>query len=83
MGENRCLLGRIVGISLWFRFLMIPGLGPLLVAGPLVSWMVGALEGAAIAGGLSALGAALYSINIPKDSILQYETALKIGKFIL
>ena len=34
-------------------------------------------------GGLSALGAALYSIGIPKDSILQYETQVKNGKLLL
>ena len=45
--------------------------------------MVGALEGAVVVGGLSALGAALYSIGIPKDSILKYETALKAGKYII
>jgi hypothetical protein len=58
-------------------------LGPLLVAGPLVTWIVGALEGAAVVGGLSAIGAGLYSVGIPKDSILRYETALKAGKFVL
>ena len=34
-------------------------------------------------GGLSALGAALYSIGIPRDSIVEYETALKSDKFLL
>ena len=58
-------------------------MGPILVAGPLVSWIVGALEGAVVVGGLSALGAALYSLGLPKDSVLQYETALKAGKFVL
>jgi hypothetical protein len=58
-------------------------LGPILVAGPLVSWIVGALEGAIVVGGLSAIGVGLYSPGIPKDSILCYETALKIGKFVL
>jgi hypothetical protein len=53
------------------------------VAGPLVSWIVGALEGAVLVGGLSAVGAGLYSLGIPKNSILQYETALKTGKFVL
>jgi hypothetical protein len=33
--------------------------------------------GRTLAGGLSALGAALYGIGIPKDSIMWYETALK------
>lgn len=64
-------------------FFLVPGVGPLLVAGPLVAWIVGVLEGAAVVGGLSALGAALASIGIPKDSILQYEASLKAGKFLL
>jgi hypothetical protein len=41
------------------------------------------LEGAIVVGGLSAIGAGLYSLGIPKDSILQYETAIKAGKFVL
>jgi hypothetical protein len=32
-----------------------------MVFGPLVSWIIGALEGAVVVGGLSALGAGLYS----------------------
>jgi hypothetical protein len=34
-------------------------------------------------GGLSALGAGLYSIGIPKDSVVRYEAALKSDKFLL
>jgi uncharacterized membrane protein len=64
-------------------FFWIPGLGPLLVAGPLVTWIVGAMGEAAVVGGLSALGAGLYSLGIPKDSILRYETAIKNGSFVL
>jgi hypothetical protein len=55
----------------------------LLIAGPLVGWLVGALESAVVVGGLSALGAGLYGLGIPKDSILQYETALKSDKFVV
>jgi len=62
---------------------LIPGIGPLVVARPLVGWIVGALEGAVVVGGLSAIGAGLYSLGIPKDSILKYETALKSEKFVL
>ena len=64
-------------------FFAIPGLGPVLVAGPLVAWIVGALEGAAVVGGLSALGAGLSRMGIPKDSVVQYELALKTDKFLL
>jgi hypothetical protein len=41
------------------------------------------LEGAAVVGGVSALGAGLYSIGIPKDSVVQYELAVKTDKFLL
>jgi hypothetical protein len=41
------------------------------------------LEGAAVVGGVSALGAGLYSMGIPKDSIVRYETALKTDQFLL
>ena len=54
-----------------------------MVFGPLVSWIVGALENAAVVGGLSALGAGLFSIGLPKDSIVEYETALKAAKFLI
>jgi uncharacterized membrane protein len=64
-------------------YFMVPGIGPLLVAGPLVVWIVGVLEGAAIVGGVSALGAALASIGIPKNSVVQYEAEVKNGKLLL
>ena len=71
--------GLLFGSALFF----IPGIGPLVVFGPLVSWIVGALEGAVVVGGLGALAAALYSIGIPKDSVMKYETAIKSAKFLV
>lgn len=62
---------------------MIPGLGPILAAGPVVAWIVAGLEGAVEVGALGALGAGLYSMGIPKDSIVKYETALKTDQFLL
>jgi hypothetical protein len=61
----------------------IPGLGPILVAGPLVGWIIAGLEGAVVLGGVSAIGAGLVSIGIPKDSVLKYDVALKTDKFLL
>jgi hypothetical protein len=49
----------------------------------LVGWIVSALEGAVLVGGLSAVGAGLASIGIPKDSIINYETQIKADKFVL
>ncbi len=61
----------------------IPGLGAVLVAGPLVAWIVAALEESVVVGGISAIGAGLLSIGIPKDSVLKYDVALKTDKYLL
>ena len=82
-GKMGAFWGGLWGMLFGSAFFLIPGFGPLLVAGPLVAWIVGALEGAVVVGGLSAVGAGLYSLGIPKDSILQYERALKTDKFVL
>ena len=82
-GKTGAFWGGLWGLLLGSAFFWVPGVGPLLVAGPMVSWIVGALEGAVVMGGLSALGAGLYSLGIPKDSILMYETAINTGKFVL
>jgi len=75
--------GGLWGLLVGSAFFWVPGLGPTLVAGPLVSWIVGALEGGVLIGGIDAIGAGLYSLGIPKDSIVKYETALKADKFVL
>ena len=71
--------GLLFGSGVFF----IPALGPILAAGPIVGWIVAGLEGAVAVGGVSAVGAALVSIGIPKDSVLKYEVALKTDKFLL
>jgi len=82
-GKAGAFWGGFWGLLFGTGVFLIPGFGPVLVAGPLVAWIVGALEGAVIVGGMSAVGAGLFSIGIPKDSIVQYETALKSDKFLL
>jgi hypothetical protein len=82
-GKFGAFWGGLWGLLFGAAFFWVPGVGQLVVGGPLVTWIVGALEGAAVGGGLSALGAGLYSIGIPKDSVLKYETAIKSDKFLL
>src|SRR5271167_2990028 len=82
-GKSGAFWGGLWGMLLGSAFFAIPGIGPVLVAGPLVAWILGALEGAVVVGGLSAVGAGLYSIGIPKDSVVKYELALKSDKFIV
>lgn len=71
--------GQLAGAA----FLIIPGVGPVLVAGPMASWVIGALECAIFVGGLSAFGAGLISLGIPRDKALKYESSVKAGKFLL
>ncbi len=82
-GKLGAFWGGVWSLLFGSAFFLIPGLGPLVVAGPLVQVIVSVLEGAVVMGGMSVLGAGLYSIGIPKDSILQYETALKADEFLL
>jgi uncharacterized membrane protein len=82
-GKWGAMWGGFWGLLFGSAFFAIPGIGPVVVAGPVVAWIVGALEGAAVVGGMSAIGAGLYGMGIPKDSVLQYETALKTDKFVL
>ena len=82
-GKMGAFWGGIWGMLFGAAFFAIPGIGPVLVAGPLVAWIIGTLEGAVVVGGLSALGAGLFSIGIPKDSVVKYEAALKSDKFLL
>ncbi|MFY9626999.1 MAG: hypothetical protein WAK03_02450 [Methylocystis sp.] len=64
-------------------FLTIPVVGHVVVIGYLAMIVLSAIEGAIVMGGLSALGAALYSIGIPKNSVIAYEAALKNDSFLV
>src|ERR1700690_1097688 len=76
-GKLGAFWGGFWGLLFGSAMFAIPGIGPILVACPLVAWILAGLEGAVVVGGFSALGAALVSIGIPKDSVVKYETALK------
>lgn len=64
-------------------FITTPVIGPVIALGYLAATAIAAIEGAVVVGGLSALGAALYSIGIPKDSVIRYEAAIKADGFIV
>jgi hypothetical protein len=89
-GERMKAWGEIGGFwnGLWellfgAAFFFVPGLGPISVAGPLGSSIVKALEGSVVVGILGAVGVGLFSIGIPKDSAIKYETMLKADRFIV
>jgi uncharacterized membrane protein len=82
-GKRGAFWGGFWGLLFGAAFFWVPAIGPVLVGGPLVTWIVAALEDAVVVGGLSAVGAGLFSIGIPKDSIINYETAIKAGQFLV
>jgi hypothetical protein len=75
--------GGIWGLLFGAGFFLIPGIGPVLVAGPFLAALVGALESAAVVGGLSAVAAGLVSLGIPKERAVKYEAEIKADKFVL
>ena len=82
-GKRGAFWGGFWGLFLGGLFMTIPVVGHVVVLGYLATILIAGIENAVLVGGLSALGAALYSIGIPKDSVIQYETALKADSFLV
>lgn len=64
-------------------FFLIPHLGPLLMAGPVVGWLVAALEKGVMVSGLGPLGAALVAKGVPAEAMVEYEIAVRSNEFLL
>ena len=86
-GKLGAFWGGLFGILFAPAFFWIPGIGPVLTGGIIGSLLMGMIEGGAVGavavGGLSALGGALTSIGIPKDSVIAYERALRADKYLI
>jgi hypothetical protein len=82
-GSRGAFWGGLWGLFFGGLFMTIPVVGHVVVLGYLAATAISAVEGALLVGGLSALGATLYSIGIPKDSVIQYEAALKADSFLV
>ena len=82
-GKRGAFWGGLWGLFFGGLFMTIPVVGHVIVLGYLAATAISAVESAIVVGGLSALGAALYSIGVPKDSVIQYEAALKADGFLV
>ncbi|HAS61919.1 MAG TPA: DUF1269 domain-containing family protein [Vibrio sp.] len=82
-GKTGALWGGVWGALVGAGLFWLPGVGALMIAGPVVTTFVGAVEGAIVTGGLGAIGGALASIGVPKDSIVKYDSAIKADKFLV
>jgi hypothetical protein len=81
--KRGALWGGVWGWLIGLAMFVIPGLGAVAVAGPIVPALLNALRGAVVVGGASALGAGLVSLGIPKDSVIRYEEAIRADQFVL
>ncbi len=82
-GSRGAFWGGFWGLFLGGLFMTIPVVGHVIVLGYLAATIISGVEGAVVVGGLSALGAALYGIGIPRDSVIQYEAAMKADGFLV
>jgi hypothetical protein len=82
-GKRGAFWGGLWGLFFGGLFMAVPVVGHLVILGYMAAIGFAAIENAVVVGGLSALGAMLYSLGIPKDSVLQYETDLRADHFLV
>jgi hypothetical protein len=82
-GKYGAFWGGLWGLLMGGVFLTIPALGPIVVLGHLAAVIVSAVEGAVVVGSLSALGATLVKVGLPKESVIHYEAAIRADGFIV
>jgi hypothetical protein len=63
-------------------YFSVPGIGGILIAGPLAEWIAEALNDS-FSDGLSPIGAGLHAISIPKPNVVRYESAIRMHKLLL
>jgi hypothetical protein len=78
-GKFGAFWGSIWGVLFGSAMMFVPGIGFVVLAG----WIVAALGGAVVGGGLGMLGAALASIGIPENCVVEYETEIKAGSVLV
>lgn len=75
--------GLLAGVS---GLLLVPGVGPLLVAGPIIDLLVGAATGGGLmvgAAALTRLGIALHRMGVPESKLDELHQAVMQGKTLL
>jgi len=82
-GTRGAFWGGLWGLFFGGLFMTVPIIGHVVVLGYLASMVFSGVETAVVVGGMSAIGAAIFGLGIPKDSVIQYETALKADNFLL
>ncbi|WP_299091887.1 general stress protein [uncultured Metabacillus sp.] len=72
-------LGGLTGLLAGVGALVIPGIGPILAAGPIAATLTGAAVGAGVGG----LSGALIGLGIPEEDAKHYNASVKEGKILV
>ncbi|WP_106765949.1 general stress protein [Paenibacillus faecalis] len=73
------VLGGVAGLMAGIGALAIPGIGPVLAAGPIAA----TLAGAAVGAGAGGLVGGLIGLGIPEDEAKEYETYVDQGRILV
>ena len=82
-GTRGAFWGGFWGLFFGGLFITSPLTGPVVVLGFIAAMVISAIENAVVVGGIAALGAALYSIGVPEDSVVAYEADIKADGFLV
>lgn len=82
-GTRGAFWGGMWGLFFGGLFMTVPIVGHVVVLGYLAATVLSGVESAVMLGGMSAIGAAIYSLGIPKDSVIRYEAAVKADGFVV
>ena len=82
-GARGAFWGGLWGLFFGGVMMVVPVVGHVVVLGYLATLVASAVEGAVVVGSLNAVGAALASIGVRKDSVIAYETALAADGFLV
>jgi hypothetical protein len=72
-------LGGAAGLAIGLTALAVPGIGPVLAAGPLATALAGALTGA----GMGGLVGSFAGLGIPEEAAKEYEAAVRQGGYFV
>ena len=81
--ETGAWFGGMFGLFIGAGFLILPGLGLVVVAGPIAAALLAGIEGAVAGSALGSLAGAFIGWGVPKDRAISYETQVKGGKFLV
>jgi len=76
-------MGGLFGLLIGAAFIWVPGIGPLIVAGPFAAALLGSMEGIAVGAASGGLLGALVGWGVSKEHILKYEEVIKSGDYLV